>query len=89
MKNKDGGMENYNWRQIYFMGIIDILTEYSTKKKLEHFFKSLKYGNTISCVPPDFYASRFNQFINSRIVNVNEYKEICSKSNNRVRFKIL
>ena len=38
---------------VYFIGIIDILTEYNTKKKLEHVFKSVKYdAHSISCVPP-------------------------------------
>lgn len=41
----------------YFIGVIDILTEYSTKKKFEHLFKSIKYdGETISCVPPLQYG---------------------------------
>lgn len=44
----DGGISNWNCEKIYFLGVIDILTEYNTKKKFEHFFKSLKYGNTIS-----------------------------------------
>jgi 1-phosphatidylinositol-4-phosphate 5-kinase len=44
----DGGIHNWNGEKIYFLGVIDILTEYNTKKKFEHFFKSLKYGNKIS-----------------------------------------
>lgn len=47
-EQNDGGMANYNGEKIYFLGIIDILTEYNTKKKMEHFFKSIKYGNKIS-----------------------------------------
>jgi 1-phosphatidylinositol-4-phosphate 5-kinase len=47
-----GGLSNFDETKIYYFGVIDILTEYNTKKKLEHFFKSLKYGtSTISCVP--------------------------------------
>jgi len=75
-EKNEGGLENYNGETIYFMGIIDILTEYNTRKKLEHFFKSLKYGNSISCVPPELYASRFDDFINSRILNPNQYREV-------------
>lgn len=46
------------------MGIIDIFTKYNTKKKAEHFLKSLKYDeHTVSCVPPAAYAKRFVQFL--------------------------
>jgi 1-phosphatidylinositol-4-phosphate 5-kinase len=40
--------------KIYYLGIIDIFTEYNMKKKGEHFLKSIQHdGQTISCVPPD------------------------------------
>jgi 1-phosphatidylinositol-4-phosphate 5-kinase len=49
---------------IYYFGIIDILSVYNTKKKFEHFFKSIRYdSHGISAVPPDEYAERFIQFI--------------------------
>lgn len=47
-----GGMDNNTQTKIYFFGIIDTLTVYNTKKKLEHVVKSMKYGDTISCIPP-------------------------------------
>jgi hypothetical protein len=60
---------------------------------MEHFFKSLKYGNTISCVPPDNYGERFDSFICSRIVTPDEYREIsktltkkCSVLNDALEF---
>ena len=75
-EQNEGGMYNYNGSKIYFWGVIDILTEYNTKKKLEHFIKRLKYGNKISCVPPEFYAKRFWDFICNLIVTVDEYNSI-------------
>ena len=49
---------------IYFIGIIDTLTYYGAKKKLEYTLKSLRYGNsTISCIPPQYYGERFIQFM--------------------------
>ena len=36
---KNGKLSN----EIYFMGIIDILQQYTLKKQLEHFGKSIKY----------------------------------------------
>jgi 1-phosphatidylinositol-4-phosphate 5-kinase len=47
----------------YVMGIIDIFTEYSSRKKLEYYYKRLKDGQTMSCVPPDIYAQRFTRFL--------------------------
>ena len=53
----EGGLSSIDGSKIYFIGIIDIFTEYNAKKKAEHFLKSLKYDSeTISCVPPDDYA---------------------------------
>lgn len=75
-EQEEGGIWDYGKHKIYFLGVIDILTEYNTKKKMEHFFKSLKYGNSISCIPPDLYGARFDEFICSRIVTPDEYKEI-------------
>ena len=47
---------------IYFFGIIDILQEYNSGKKLERFFKvycRLKDPEGISALPPDPYSKRF------------------------------
>lgn len=52
-----GGIESTDQSKIYFFGIIDIFTYYNAKKKMEHFFKSLKYEEiTVSCVPPLMYS---------------------------------
>ena len=54
--------------KIYYLGIIDIFTEYNMKKKGEHFLKSIQHDSqTISCVPPDQYANRFYTFIKDAI----------------------
>jgi 1-phosphatidylinositol-4-phosphate 5-kinase len=46
------------------IGIIDIFTEFNSRKKLEYYYKRVKYaGNTMSCVPPDMYAERFLEFM--------------------------
>lgn len=51
-------------REIYYLGIIDILTPYNGKKKLEHAYKSIKYDkNSISAVSPEQYAKRFVKFM--------------------------
>lgn len=49
--------------KLFFFGIIDILSVYRLKKRLENLFKSSLFGNNISCIPPDQYASRLYNFI--------------------------
>lgn len=59
-----GWNEDTKTREVYFIGIIDILQKYTPKKKIEHFFKSIPYkANTVSVVEPSFYARRFFNFI--------------------------
>ncbi|GAB5369404.1 hypothetical protein AAMO2058_001401500 [Amorphochlora amoebiformis] len=56
---------------IFYVGIIDILTEYGLQKSFEHTFSSLfKDGNLISCVPAGVYGNRFQDFLVSRIEEV-------------------
>ncbi len=51
---------------VYYMGIIDILCQWDSKKRLERFFKSIRYdADGISAVPPEPYADRFHNFIDS------------------------
>jgi len=61
--NKDGPLSG---NQIYFMGIIDYLQYYNTRKRAETFVKSFQYNyKEISAVGPQLYASRFCNFIAS------------------------
>lgn len=57
--------ENLNNNEEYIFGIIDILTEYTSRKVAEYYFKSLIYGKGVSAVPPDDYYQRFVNFINT------------------------
>uniref|UniRef100_A0A8C9REE9 Phosphatidylinositol 5-phosphate 4-kinase type-2 gamma n=1 Tax=Scleropages formosus TaxID=113540 RepID=A0A8C9REE9_SCLFO len=52
-------------REVYFMGLIDVLTQYDTKKKAAHAAKTVKHGAgaEISTVHPEQYAKRFLDFI--------------------------
>ena len=50
--------------EIYFLGIIDFLQEYNTRKSAEHLFKSIVYKkDEMSCIPPDRYASRMFDYL--------------------------
>ncbi|KAI0042077.1 SAICAR synthase-like protein [Auriscalpium vulgare] len=49
---------------VYYLGVIDILTPYTTVKKLEHFWKGMSADrHKISPVPPGEYAERFFSFM--------------------------
>lgn len=43
----------------------------SLRKKVEYNFKKTLLGNTISCIPPKDYASRFFSFLKEYIVERN------------------
>lgn len=48
----------------YLVGIIDIFTVYSWKKRLENLWKSIRYpGRVFSTVSPTRYSRRFCQWI--------------------------
>ncbi|KAG7278897.1 hypothetical protein CRUP_036411 [Coryphaenoides rupestris] len=47
--------------EVYFMGLIDVLTHYDTRKKAAHAAKTA--GAEISTVHPEQYAKRFLEFI--------------------------
>ncbi|XP_050437427.1 phosphatidylinositol 4-phosphate 5-kinase type-1 alpha-like isoform X2 [Adelges cooleyi] len=53
---------------LLFVGIIDILQSYRLKKKLEHTFKAIIHdGDTVSVHRPDFYATRFLDFMTKSV----------------------
>ncbi|CAL8335929.1 unnamed protein product [Lota lota] len=52
-------------REVYFMGLIDVLTQYDARKKAAHAAKTVKHGAgaEISTVHPEQYGKRFREFI--------------------------
>ena len=51
-----------------FVGLIDVLTPYGVKKKIENFFTGkLLCGRDVSCQPPKRYAARFYAFMKERV----------------------
>ncbi|NXX83038.1 PI42C kinase, partial [Urocolius indicus] len=59
------GTEAAPRREVYFMGLIDVLTQYDARKKAAHAAKTVKHGAgaEISTVHPEQYAKRFLDFI--------------------------
>lgn len=64
-ESDSNGVELFEvYNVVLYMGIIDILQEYNTKKKLEHAYKKLHFDPmTISVVEPKLYAKRFINFM--------------------------
>ncbi|KAF8069053.1 1-phosphatidylinositol-4-phosphate 5-kinase [Lyophyllum atratum] len=55
---------NQEMDTIYYIGVIDILTPYNVKKKLENVWKGMRADrHKISPVPPPEYANRFLAFL--------------------------
>ncbi|CAM9318009.1 unnamed protein product [Pylaiella littoralis] len=64
----DGGInsevEGARGKDVYFMGIIDILQQYNTRKHAETFWKGLTHDRyEVSCVDPKLYCDRFVEFL--------------------------
>jgi hypothetical protein len=64
-----GGFQSSNERNepletLYFIGIIDIFTEYKSRKRAETILRTMhnSYRN-VSCVRPFFYGKRFIKFM--------------------------
>ena len=84
---EDGGIISESKNEIYFVGIIDILTKYNFKKKCEHFAKMVRYcSNNMICTPPQMYRDRFVNYMN-QIIQKNPSITISNSS--FVRLKII
>lgn len=72
----DGGIRatdenNEPLSQIYYLGIIDCLTNYGCKKKMETLWRSFSHPReTISAIPASEYGDRFLRFIKEGIKQV-------------------
>lgn len=63
--------------EIYYLGIIDILTPYKFKKKLEHALKTINYdASVISAINPRAYGRRFLDFIRINILQIDHHNSI-------------
>ena len=79
------GIDDNNEPCLYFFGIIDILTEYTWKKKAAHFFKKCTIGccHEIDTEPPVYYQPRFVNYLNDKIINASEQSiatSVCESS---------
>lgn len=79
IRNSSGGIpakSDKGEHVILFIGIIDVLQSYKLMKKLEHTVKSMFFdSDTISVHRPDFYATRFLNFMTKTVFQKNDSGE--------------
>lgn len=64
----DGGIVSEDKDEIYYLGIIDILTNYNYLKTMEYCLKAVRYcSTTMSCIPPADYQVRFINYMRNKI----------------------
>ena len=79
---EDGGILNEKENEIYYMGIIDILTNYDCVKVGEFIYKSVRYcTKKMSCVSPAAYRERFIDYL-QKIIPPN-YNKNSNEENNK------
>ena len=69
-KYKGHVYESFTKEFIYIIGIIDYLQIYNFRKNLETFAKGIYFGkekNMISCVEPNYYGERFQDFMKKNV----------------------
>ena len=63
-------------KYIIHIGVIDYLQDWTFMKKTENFVKTFtldkKKAGLISCVHPNDYASRFREFINAHVLELQD-----------------
>jgi Phosphatidylinositol-4-phosphate 5-Kinase len=59
--------ERHGQPALYYFGLIDFLQPWNAMKMAEYKWKSLRYGQGFSCVPPEEYADRFLRFVEQHI----------------------
>ena len=79
----DGGIFSADGKYVYYIGIIDILTEYGFVKKTEHLCKMIRYcSEQMSCIPPDKYKERYINYMNNTVFDDKEFWKKISINNN-------
>ena len=83
---EDGGIMSSTGDKVYYIGIIDILTEYNFLKKTEHFCKMVRYcSEKMSCIPPKKYRDRYIDYMTNKVFDNGEenlqLKNLCSSQN--------
>ena len=59
--------ERMGRKALFYFGLIDFLQPFNWKKELEWKWKTMRYGEGFSCVPPQMYSKRFLDFIDNHV----------------------
>ena len=82
---EDGGIMSCTGDKVYYIGIIDILTEYNFLKKTEHFCKMIRYcSEKMSCIPPKKYRDRYIDYMTNKVFDNTEENylmNLCASQN--------
>ncbi|KAL4487049.1 hypothetical protein ABPG72_001501 [Tetrahymena utriculariae] len=65
----ESGILSEDEKQVYYIGVLNIFTEYKSTQKLVHSIKSTFYGSSITTVPPNEYQNRLNKFVSDQLFN--------------------
>ena len=85
---EDGGILSENKKRIYYFGVIDILTKFSTSKRFEYYFKKLRYcSEDMSCIPPFDYKNRFYNYLKTVFAEEETLENSSDKNNNNNNIK--
>ncbi|GET93098.1 phosphatidylinositol-4-phosphate 5-kinase-like protein [Leishmania tarentolae] len=69
----ENGVRSVDDQEVYYIGIIDVLTTYTWKKKTANFFKSFLWKQKmLSTIPPHRYARRIRSFTELIFPTVND-----------------
>eukprot|EP00756_Hemistasia_phaeocysticola_P044683 Hpha_TRINITY_DN18474_c0_g1::TRINITY_DN18474_c0_g1_i1::g.165535::m.165535 len=61
-QSHQGGLPSSDCEEVFYVGIIDILTPYDARKRTEAGLKDIMYGDAASAKEPLYYATRFQKW---------------------------
>ncbi|SMN20888.1 similar to Saccharomyces cerevisiae YDR208W MSS4 Phosphatidylinositol-4-phosphate 5-kinase, involved in actin cytoskeleton organization and cell morphogenesis [Maudiozyma saulgeensis] len=88
-KDYEGGIRssdtfNQDGQYIYYIGLIDCLTNYSIIKKLETFWRSLNHDRKlVSAIPPKDYGNRLYEFVENSLETKTSFEPYLDNPNRK------
>ncbi|KAG9393752.1 Phosphatidylinositol-4-phosphate 5-Kinase [Carpediemonas membranifera] len=76
-QSEDGGLWSEDGSELYFVGVIDLLTKWNVTKVLENRAKGVVHDrHAVSAVNPHYYAERFIEFCKEVVVEKREVEVV-------------
>lgn len=70
MSKESNSFISIDGKYLYTIGIIDTLTYFGVKKKVESCVRKTFQGKGVSCIPPNLYRDRFIEFMERNVFTV-------------------